>query len=58
VSSIIALWAVSGVGSRSLRRRAMRLDLPEPVRPQIATFSPEFMVRWMLLRASLGALPF
>jgi hypothetical protein len=30
-----------GIGSRSLRRRAKRLDLPLPVRPQIAIFSPE-----------------
>ena len=54
VLSIIALPAVSERGSRSLRRRAMMLDLPLPVRPQMATFSPELIVRWMSRRAKLG----
>lgn len=51
--SIIAFWAVSESGSRSFRRRAMRLDLPLPVRPQIAIFSPGLIVKWMLRRAKL-----
>lgn len=56
VLSIIAFPAVSGVGLRSLRRRAMRLDLPLPVRPQIATLSPVLIVRLMLRRAKLDVL--
>lgn len=39
-------------GSRILSRRARRLDLPLPVRPQMATFSPGWMVRVILSRAS------
>lgn len=31
----------------------MRLDFPLPVRPQIATFSPELIVRLMSRRAKL-----
>ena len=57
VLSIVA-WSsvVERKGSSSLRRRARRLDLPLPVRPQMATFSPELMVRWMLRRARLEGL--
>lgn len=40
-------------GSRSLSRREIRLDLPLPVRPQMATFSPDVMVRWMSRSARL-----
>lgn len=32
----------------------MRLDLPLPVRPQMATFSPEVIVRLISRRAKLG----
>ena len=33
------------------------LDLPLPVRPQMATFSPDLIVRWMSRRAKLGVPP-
>lgn len=36
-----------------MRSRAIRLDLPLPVRPQMATFSPAVMVRLMSRRARL-----
>jgi hypothetical protein len=42
-----------GRGSRSLSNRAMRLDLPLPVRPQMAIFSPARIVRLMSRRARL-----
>lgn len=51
--SIMAFPAVSTRGSRSLRSRAMKLDLPLPVRPQMAIFSPEFIVILMSRRAKL-----
>lgn len=54
--SMIAFPAVSGVGLRSLRSRAMRLDLPLPVRPQIATLSAVLIVRLILRRAKLDVL--
>jgi hypothetical protein len=41
-------------GSSSLSSSAIRLDLPLPVRPQMATFSPAFMERSIWLKASLG----
>ena len=52
-SSIITFSAVVDSGSRSFRRRATRLDLPLPVRPQIAIFSLELMFSWMSRRARL-----
>lgn len=51
---MMAFPAVSAVGSRSLRSRAIRLDLPLPVRPQMATFSPALIVRSIAQSARLG----
>lgn len=51
MESMNAVPGEDGRGSRSLSRNARRLDLPLPVRPQIATFEPAGMVRVMLRRA-------
>lgn len=51
VESMNALPGEDGSGSRSLRRKARKLDLPLPVRPQMATFDPAGMVRVILRRA-------
>lgn len=51
VESMNAVPGDEGRGSRSLRRKARRLDFPLPVRPQTATFDPEGMVSVMLRRA-------
>lgn len=51
VESISAVPTEEGRGSRSFSRKARRLDLPLPVRPQMANFDPAGMVRLTLRRA-------
>ena len=51
MESMNAVPGEDGTGSRSLTRKARRLDLPLPVRPQMATFDPAGMVRVILWRA-------
>lgn len=51
MESMSAMPDEEGRGSRSLRMKASKLDLPLPVRPQMATLEPDGILREILRRA-------